>query len=50
VDECIPYEKFTTNMKKLNDEEQLVINDITYKKHKYPSKPLHIFLTRGVET
>jgi hypothetical protein len=35
-------------MKKRNDEERLMINDIIHKKHKYPSKSLHIFLIEGV--
>ncbi len=34
-------------MTKLNDEQRLIIDNIIYKKHKYPSKPLHFFLTRG---
>jgi hypothetical protein len=50
VDECIPYEEFSTNMTKLNDEQRLIVDDIILKKHKYPSKPLHIFLTRGART
>jgi hypothetical protein len=47
MDECIPYEEFSTNMKKCNDEQRCIINDIIHKKHKYPSKPLHIFLIEG---
>jgi hypothetical protein len=47
VDEHIPYEEFSTNMKKLNDEQRFVVDLIIYKKHKYPSKPLHIFLIGG---
>jgi hypothetical protein len=47
VDECIPYEEFSTNMKKFNDEQRFIVDDIIYKKHKHPSKPLHIFLVRG---
>jgi hypothetical protein len=27
MDKCIPYEKFSTNMKKLNDEQRLIVND-----------------------
>ncbi len=34
--------------KKLNDERKLIVDDIIYKKHKYPSKVVHIFLTWGV--
>jgi hypothetical protein len=37
-------------MKKLNDEQRLIEDDIIYKKHKYPSKLLHIFLIGGVGT
>ncbi len=48
MDECIPYEEFSTNMKKLNDEQRLIVDYIIFKKHKYPSKPLHIFLIGGV--
>ncbi len=44
MDERIPYEEFLTNMKKHNDEQRCIIDDIIHKKHKYPSKPLHIFL------
>jgi hypothetical protein len=32
-------------MKFFNDEQILIVDDIVYKKHKYPSKTLHIFLT-----
>jgi hypothetical protein len=42
VDECIPYEKISTNMKKNNDEQQFIVDYIIYK-NEYPSKPLHIF-------
>jgi hypothetical protein len=47
VDECIPCEELSTNMKKFNDEQILIVDDIIYEKQKYPSKPLHIFLIRG---
>jgi len=30
VDEHIPYEELLTNMKKINDEQQLIVNDIIY--------------------
>jgi hypothetical protein len=30
VDECIPYEEFSTNMKKFNDEERLIVDDTKY--------------------
>jgi hypothetical protein len=33
VDERIPYEQFLTNMEKKNDEQQLIVNDIIYKKY-----------------
>ncbi len=46
MDERIPYEEFLTNMKKHNDEQRCIIDDIIHKKHKYPSKPLHIFFNR----
>jgi hypothetical protein len=35
------------HMKKLNDEQRLIVDDTIYKKHKFPSKPFHIFLIRG---
>jgi len=35
MDEHIPYEEFSTNMKKCNDEQRFIINDIIHKKHKY---------------
>jgi hypothetical protein len=28
VDECIPDEEFSTNMKKFNDEQKLIVDDI----------------------
>jgi hypothetical protein len=31
MDECIPYEEFSTNMKKFNDEQRLIVDDIIYK-------------------
>jgi hypothetical protein len=30
MDECIPYEKNSTNMKKLNDEQRLIVDDTIY--------------------
>jgi hypothetical protein len=48
MDECISYEEFSTNMKKLNDEQRFFVDDIVYLKNIYPSKPLHIFLIGGV--
>ncbi len=44
MDERISYEEFSTNMKKLNDEQRFCVDDIVYLKNIYPSKPLHIFL------
>jgi len=32
------------HMKKINEEWRLIVDDIIYKKHKYPLKTLHIFL------
>jgi hypothetical protein len=40
-------EEFSSNMKKLNDEQIFTIEDIIFVQTKYPIKPLHIFLTRG---
>jgi len=31
MDECIPYEEFSRNMKKFNDEQRLIVDDIIYK-------------------
>jgi hypothetical protein len=28
MDECNPYEEFSTNMKRLNDEQRFIANDI----------------------
>jgi hypothetical protein len=30
MDECIPYEEFSTNMKKFNDEQRLIVDDTIY--------------------
>jgi hypothetical protein len=38
-------------MNKLNDEQRFIVNDVIYiyiYKHKFSSKPLHIFLKGGV--
>jgi hypothetical protein len=48
MEERIPYEEFSTNIKKCIDEQRLIIDDIIHKKHKYPLKPLHIFLIEVV--
>jgi hypothetical protein len=45
MDECIPYEELSTTMKKLNDEQIFIVNDIIYI---YPSKPLHNFFWQKV--
>jgi hypothetical protein len=46
-DEYIPYEQFFPQMKKLNVEQRIIVDDVVYRKNKYSSKPLHLFLTRG---
>jgi hypothetical protein len=33
-----------------NDEQRFIVDDIICKKHKYPSKPLHILLIGGAWT
>jgi len=48
--EKIPYEQFALQMKQLNDEQHLIVNDILYKKTENPMQPLYIFLTGGVRT
>jgi hypothetical protein len=50
VDELLPYESFSTEMWKLNNEHWTLVNDILFIKKKHPSNPLHIFITRGVGT
>jgi hypothetical protein len=43
-DECIPYEHFSLEMRKLNDEQiRIIVDDILHWKNKYPLKPLHLF-------
>ncbi len=37
-------------MKQFNNKQMAIVDDILYKKTKHLNKPLHIFLTRGVET
>jgi hypothetical protein len=48
--EKILYEQFALQMKQLNDEQHLIVNDILYKKIENPMQPLYIFLTWGVRT
>jgi hypothetical protein len=43
VDEHIPYEKNASQMRELNDEQKIIVDDILYKKNKNPTEPLHIF-------
>ncbi len=50
MDERISYEEFSTNIKNLNDEQRLLIDDIVYKTNKYHSKPLCVFLIGGAWT
>jgi hypothetical protein len=35
-------------MRQLNSEQKNIVYDILHKKNKHPTKPLHLFLTRGV--
>jgi hypothetical protein len=46
VDEHIPYEKFSRNMKKLNDEQTLIVDDIIYIKNTNIFQKIHIFFYR----
>jgi hypothetical protein len=39
------YEHFYSQMKKLNNEQRIIVDDILYQKKKSPLEPLHIFLT-----
>jgi len=48
MDECIPYEEFSTNMKKLNDEQRFIVNDIIYLNIYILQNLYTNFLTRGV--
>jgi len=41
--EKILYEQFALQMKQLNDEQHLIVNDILYKKIENPMQPLYIF-------
>jgi hypothetical protein len=50
LDEKIPYEQFASQMRKFNDEQHLIVDDILYKKNKNPMQPLYIFLTWGIGT
>jgi hypothetical protein len=34
VDECVPYEKFASQMKELNGEQRIIVDDSLYKKNK----------------
>jgi hypothetical protein len=34
VDECVPYEKFASQMRELNDEQRIIVDDILCKKNK----------------
>jgi 4-hydroxy-3-methylbut-2-en-1-yl diphosphate synthase IspG/GcpE len=40
--EWLPYEEFSIDMKKSNNEQKFTIYDIIYKKLKHPSMPLHL--------
>ncbi len=37
--------KFASQMKELNHEQRIIVNDILYKKNKNPTKLLQVFLT-----
>jgi hypothetical protein len=49
VDECLPYKSFSTKMRKFNNEQSTLVDDVLLKKEKHPSNPLHI-LIGGVGT
>jgi hypothetical protein len=42
-DERVPCENFASQLKELNDEQKIIVDDILHKKNKNPTKPLHIF-------
>ncbi len=42
--------KFASQMKELNHEQRIIVNDILYKKNKNPTKLLQVFLTWDVGT
>lgn len=46
IDECIPYKHFFLHMKQLNEEQQLLVYDILYKKYKYPTKTMFFFFDK----
>ncbi len=48
MDECIPHEEFSTNMKKFNDEQRFIVNDIIYLNIYILQNLYTNFLTRGV--
>jgi hypothetical protein len=50
IDEHISYEQFSSNMRKLNHEQWIIIDYLYIYIYKHSSIPLHIFLTRGVGT
>jgi len=50
VDEFVPYEVFSSQMKQFNIELKDIIDDMLHKKSKHPTKSLHIFLIGGAST
>jgi hypothetical protein len=50
IDEFMACKEFHLHMRQLNNEQETIVDDILYKKPKNPTKPFHIFLTRGVGT
>ncbi len=42
--------KIASQMKELNHEQRIIVNDILYKKNKNPTKLLQVFLTWDVGT
>jgi len=41
-------EHFSSQMKKLNDEQKIIVDDILYRINKFPLKTLHSFLIEGL--
>jgi pyrimidine operon attenuation protein/uracil phosphoribosyltransferase len=39
VDEHVPYEKIASQMRELNNEQIIIVDDILYKNNKNPTKP-----------
>jgi hypothetical protein len=43
VDKCVPYQKIASQMREHNDEQRIIVDEFYTRKHKNPTKPLHVF-------